>query len=108
MAKRKNSSRAVKSATSRSVDYPQTGAAPAAGHSASVMSGGVLRENISEHLKARSKPLLSRRVELRPDNAWREQLPTTQKLLVASLCWPLMRRHGYLGRTSKFVERPIS
>jgi len=44
-------------------------------------------------------------VELRPDNAWQDQLPAAQKLLVTSLCWPLMKRYGYLGRASRHPQK---
>lgn len=43
-------------------------------------------------------------VELRPDEEWRRALPRRDRAIVTAICWPLMRRHGYLGRRSARVS----
>ncbi len=36
-------------------------------------------------------------VSIRLDERWRSHLPAGRRALVTTLCWPLMRRYGYLG-----------
>lgn len=35
------------------------------------------------------------RIEVRPDEEWRQRMTPGRKLLIASLAWPLMTRYGY-------------
>jgi len=41
------------------------------------------------------------RISIRLDDRWRSGLPARKKALVTSICWPLMRRYGYLGPWSE-------
>lgn len=39
-------------------------------------------------------------VQIRPDKEWQEKMAFQQKLLVASLTWPLLAKYGYLNRSN--------
>lgn len=46
------------------------------------VSGGYVRSEVSN-------------VEIRPDLAWRSELPTAERWVIAAAAWPLMRQYGY-------------
>lgn len=36
-------------------------------------------------------------IEVRPDTEWRHKMPTSQRVVISALTWPLLLKYGYLG-----------
>ena len=62
------------------------------------LEGGRVTLQPNHNLAGNPNRFQSGTVEIRLDDAWRRDLPARERALAVALTWPILLRHGYVGR----------